>query len=619
MSSPNEKVFSGKEFGELIVDMAQARVRTYHPPDAITTNLPPEKHLGNVDLGTVEKVEVEITDVERARQERLALIPPLEEILNLHDFEAIAKLVMAEKAWAYYSSAADDEITIRENHAAFHRIWFRPRVMRDVSKVDYSTTIFGQKTSMPVYITATALGKLGHKDGELNLTRAAAKHDVVQMIPTLASCAFDEIVDAAIPGQSQYVNSDRAVTKRIVQHAEERGIKALFITVDAPQLGRREKDMRQKYDAEDPAEQSKAGGDVDRSQGAARAISDALEAYDQGLAGVVLSNHGGRQLDFARSGIEILVEVVTHLKEKRGLTFPNDKFLLFVDGGVRRATDVLKAIALGATSVGVGRPFLYAFSAYGTDGVNRALQILKDEFEMNLRLLGAPTLKDVVPSMVDASNVHTHIVAVPGDNLYNNNCELKSILGAGLARRQSRWDTGNEAVPCAPTAFCFYLVAICHDLGHAFTGPLDSDSISRESENKFGPTFNAIGTSGIATMVAGDFNSNVDRIAGEYRRPSSATRSNKTSRHRDRPKPALGAWMFFAQDWRDRIKAENPEATFAEIGRLLGAKWKELDEDEKWPYVEIAAKDKSRAEKERAVYDAGVGMDDDEEAAKSSG
>ncbi|KIM82585.1 hypothetical protein PILCRDRAFT_820450 [Piloderma croceum F 1598] len=430
-----------------------------HPPDAITTNLPPEKHLGSVDLATVEKVIVQITDEEKARQQRVDARPSLDAILNLHDFEAVAKLVMPDKAWAYYSSAADDEITLRENHAAYHRIWFRPRIMRDVTKVDFSTTIFGQKTSMPIYITATALGKLGHPDGELNLTRAAAKHGVVQMIPTLASCAFDEIVDAAQPGQPQwmqlYVNMDRNATRRVVQHAEKRGIKALFITVDAPQLGRREKDMRQKYDAEDPAEQARTGGDVDRTQGAARAISsfidpglcwkdlawfksitnmplilkgvqcweDALEAYDQKLAGVVLSNHGGRQLDFARSGIEILVEVVTKLKEKRGITFPNDKFLLFVDGGVRRATDVLKAVALGATAVGIGRPFLYSFSAYGTEGVEKALQILKDEFEMNMRLLGAPTLKDVVPSMVDASNVHSHIVSVPGDNLYNNNYE----------------------------------------------------------------------------------------------------------------------------------------------------------------------------------------------------
>ncbi|KAJ7768469.1 FMN-dependent dehydrogenase-domain-containing protein [Mycena metata] len=444
-----------------------------HPPDAITTNLPLEKHLGPVDLETVEKVVVEITDEEKARQERVSNRPPLDEILNLHDFESIAKQVLTDKAWAYYSSAADDEITNRENHAAYHRIWFRPRILRDVTKVDWSTKILGHKSSMPVYVSATALGKLGHPDGEMNLTRAAAKHGVIQMIPTLASCSFDEIVDAAQPGQVQffqlYVNKDRAVTKKLVQHAESRGVKGLFITVDAPQLGRREKDMRMKFEAEDPSVVAKSGSEgVDRSQGAARAISsfidtalkwddlpwfksitkmplilkgvqcweDALEAYDVGVAGVVLSNHGGRQLDFARSGIEILVEVVAKLKEKRGLSFPNEKFQLFVDGGVRRATDVLKAIALGATAVGVGRPFLYSFCAYGQEGVEKAFQILHDEFEMNLRLLGARTLKDVVPEMVDASNVSSHIVAVPGDSLYNNNYE--SMVYAKLKEVKSK-------------------------------------------------------------------------------------------------------------------------------------------------------------------------------------
>ncbi|KAM6502562.1 FMN-dependent dehydrogenase domain containing protein [Amanita muscaria] len=384
-----------------------------HPPDAITKNLALEKHLGPVDPNTVQKVKVVISDKDKARQERMSARPPLDEILNLHDFEAIGKLVMPEKAWAYYSSAADDEITNRENHLAYHRVWFRPRVLRDVSQVDWSTTILGQKSSMPLYITATALGKLGHPDGELNLTRAAAKHGVIQMIPTLSSCSFDELVDAAQPGQVQflqlYVQRDRKITQQLVQHAEKRGIKGLFITVDAPQLGRREKDMRMKFEDEDPSEMSRSGtSNIDRSQGAARAISsfidpslnwgdldwfksitrmplilkgvqcweDALEAYDRGLAGVVLSNHGGRQLDFAPSGIEVLVEVVKKLRKKRGVKFPNDKFQLFVDGGVRRATDVLKAIALGATAVGVGRPFLYAFSAYGQDGVEKALRIL---------------------------------------------------------------------------------------------------------------------------------------------------------------------------------------------------------------------------------------------------
>lgn len=431
-----------------------------HPPNMITTYLPPEKNLGPVEPYTAETLEFDITDEEKSRRERMSNRPPLDEILNLHDFEAIARQVMPPKAWAYYSSAADDEITNRENHAAYHRIWFRPKVLIDVTEVDFSTSVLGHRTTMPIYITATALGKLGHPDGELNLTRAAAKHGVLQMIPTLASCSFDEIVDAAQPGQVQflqlYVNKDRNVTKRIVVHAERRGIQGLFITVDAPQLGHREKDMRMKFTNDVPlALKITNAQDIDRSQGAARAISsfinpglqwsdidwfksitkmplilkgvqrweDALKAYDLGLAGVVLSNHGGRQLDCSRSGIEVLSEVVNKFKEMRGIAFPNDRFQLFVDGGVRRATDVLKAVALGATAVGIGRPFLYAFSSYGQDGVEKALKILRDEFEMNMRLLGAQTIKDVGPELIDASSISTHIAPIPGDRLYDNNYE----------------------------------------------------------------------------------------------------------------------------------------------------------------------------------------------------
>jgi len=119
----------------------------------------------------------------------------------------------------------------------------------------------------------------------------------------------------------------------------------------------------------------------------------------------------------------VLVEVVSKLKEKRGLRFPNEKFQLFVDGGVRRATDVLKAVALGATAVGVGRPFLYAFSSYGVEGVDKALQILRDEFEMNMRLLGARSIKEITPDMVDASNIKSHVAPIPGDRLYDTNYE----------------------------------------------------------------------------------------------------------------------------------------------------------------------------------------------------
>lgn len=389
--------------------------------------------MGAVDMTTMKKEEKEESPEEKERQERIKKMPPLEACYNLKDFEAVARHVMKKPAWAYYSSGADDEITMRENHSAYHKIWFRPKVLVDVEKVDLTTTMLGTKVDIPFYVTATALGKLGHPEGEVVLTRAAKKHNVVQMIPTLASCSFDEIVDAKEGNQVQwlqlYVNKDREITKKIVQHAERRGCKGLFITVDAPQLGRREKDMRSKFDDSGSSVQSTSGSAVDRSQGAARAISsfidpslcwkdipwfqsitkmpiilkgvqrveDVLRAIEIGVDGVVLSNHGGRQLDFARSGIEILAEVMPVLRE-RGL---QDKIEIFVDGGVRRATDIIKAIALGAKGVGIGRPFLFAMSAYGLPGVDHAMQLLKDEMVMNMRLIGAAKVEDLDPTMLD--------------------------------------------------------------------------------------------------------------------------------------------------------------------------------------------------------------------------
>lgn len=337
--------------------------------------------------------------------------------------------------------------TLRENHSAFHKIWFRPRILVDVEKVDFTTTMLGTKVDIPFYVTATALGKLGNPEGEVLLTRASKKHNVVQMIPTLASCSFDEIMDAAQGDQVQwmqlYVNKDREITKKIVQHAESRGCRGLFITVDAPQLGRREKDMRTKFT--DAGSNVQSGSQTDNSQGAARAISsfidpglswkdipwfrsvtkmpiilkgvqrveDVLQAIECGVQGVVLSNHGGRQLDFARSGIEVLAEVMPVLRE-RGW---ENRIEIFVDGGIRRSTDIIKALCLGAKGVGIGRPFLYAMSSYGFDGVDRAMQLLKDEMEMNMRLIGCSSVDQLNPSLVDTRGLSSHYTSVPTDNL----------------------------------------------------------------------------------------------------------------------------------------------------------------------------------------------------------
>ncbi|KAI9933640.1 hypothetical protein ASPWEDRAFT_174801 [Aspergillus wentii DTO 134E9] len=424
-----------------------------HPPDTLDKYLHASKHLGEVDMETVEQEEKVIEPGELERQERIKQMPPLAACYNLMDFESVARNVMKNTAWAYYSSGADDEITMRENHSAFHKIWFRPRVLVDVENVDFSTTMLGTKVDAPFYVTATALGKLGNPEGEVVLTRAAHSHNVVQMIPTLASCSFDEIVDARQGDQVQwlqlYVNKDRNITKGIIQHAEKRGCKGLFITVDAPQLGRREKDMRSKFSDVGSSVQASDGDSVDRSQGAARAISsfidpslswkdipwfqsvtkmpiilkgvqcveDVLRAVEIGVDGVVLSNHGGRQLETSRSGIEVLAEVMPALRE-RGW---ENKLEIFVDGGIRRATDMLKALCLGAKGVGIGRPFLYAMSAYGQPGVDRAMQLLKDEMEMNMRLIGATKISDLNPTLLDTRGLmNGHGAPVPLDTLALN-------------------------------------------------------------------------------------------------------------------------------------------------------------------------------------------------------
>ncbi|KAG5420768.1 hypothetical protein I9W82_002649 [Candida metapsilosis] len=390
-----------------------------------------------------------IPQEEVQRLKRVEKKPDLGQIYNLNDFEFVARHTMEKIAWAYYSSGCDDEITMRENHLSYQRIFFKPRVMVDVTNIDLSTTMLGTNTSAPFYVTATALGRLGHPDGEKVLTRAADKHDIIQMIPTLASCSFDEIVDQATDKQTQwfqlYVNSDKEISKKLIQHAEKRGIKGLFITVDAPQLGRREKDMRSK-DVSDLSYVQGEGDDADRSQGAARAISsfidtglnwkdlkffksitkmpiilkgvqcveDAILAAEHGCQGIILSNHGGRQLEFSRAPIEVLIELMPILRE-RGL---DKNFEVYVDGGVRRATDILKAICLGAKGVGIGRPFLYAMSTYGDEGVIKAMQILKDEMIMNMRLLGVTSIDQLNEKYVDVRNFSNRFV--PEDKLFRN-------------------------------------------------------------------------------------------------------------------------------------------------------------------------------------------------------
>ena len=237
--------------------------------------------------------------------------------------------------------------------------------------------------------------------------------------------------------------TDRRVTESLVKRAGNLGAKALFVTVDAPQLGRREKDMRTKFVDDAPDVQDE--GTVDRSRGAARAISafidpslswdditwfksitslpimlkgvqsghDAILAVKAGVAGMVISNHGGRQLDTARSSVEVLEEVMEALR----MESLQDTVEVFVDGGFRRGTDIFKALALGAKAVGLGRPFLYSMSAYGQAGVERLIDLLKDELDMVMRLMGTPDLAAIRREMVVTKSLSAHVGSAPKDAL----------------------------------------------------------------------------------------------------------------------------------------------------------------------------------------------------------
>jgi len=438
------------------------RVARHNTKDSVDKLLKPSPTMGRVDPAPMKEEAVakspapEVLAPKKEDGEELAIEefvkPPLAAMLNTFDFESVARETMEPQAWGYYSSGGDDEITLRDNHLAFQRISMRPRILINVREIDMTTTLLGVPSSLPIYFTATALAKLAHKDGEVAIVKAAKKAGVVYMLPTLSSYTLDEMLEARVPGQelfSQlYVNPERSRTQEYVSKLESAGVRALFVTVDAPQLGRREKDMRNKFTQQgsDVQGDDEDAGEVDRSQGATRAISsyidpglcwedvpwlksitkmkvllkgvqcaeDAVMAWKAGLAGCVLSNHGGRQLDTCRPGIEVLPEVISALK---AAGYEKDDFHVFIDGGVRRGADIFKAVALGAAGCGIGRPVLYSLASYGDRGIVRMVHMLQDELQMVMRLSGTPDIASITPQHVIATNLGDHIVPLPQDNL----------------------------------------------------------------------------------------------------------------------------------------------------------------------------------------------------------
>ena len=352
--------------------------------------------------------------------------------LNVSDFEDVAKAKMSAPAYNYYAGAAGDELTLAENVAAFGRIWLRPRALVGVESIDTTTSLLGHPLSFPVALAPTAFNKLGHPDGELAAARAAAKAGTLMCCSTIATCPLEEI-SACTTGAlffQLYVYRDRDVTRDLVRRAEAAKFKALVLTVDTPRLGRRERDVRQqftlpagisianlqRYGNSDALRWAKASSFSEyvhslldssltwESVTWLRSITklpilikgilspdDAALAVEHGAAGVIVSNHGGRQLDGAMATVDALPAVVDRVA---------GRVPVLMDGGIRRGVDVLKAVALGATAVLIGRPYLWALAADGEAGVTRLLTLLKDEFELAMALAGARDVKGVTRELL---------------------------------------------------------------------------------------------------------------------------------------------------------------------------------------------------------------------------
>jgi 4-hydroxymandelate oxidase len=360
----------------------------------------------------------------------------MEEWINLLELDRLAQQRMPLMAYDYYAGGAEDEVTLRENRAAFERIALRPRMLVDVSVIDTSTTVLGQRVAAPILIAPTAMHRLGHPGGELATARGASAAETIMVVSTLATTTLEDVAAAAsVPLWFQlYVYKDREITRALVERAKAAGYKALCLTVDAPHSGHRERDARNRFALPPEVQLANFSGPEMRMmprEGSGSALptyiakmmdltltwkdvawfrsiaampilikgiltaEDARLAVEHGADGIIVSNHGGRQLDTAVASIRALPEVVEAVEGRAEI---------YVDGGVRRGTDVLKALALGARAVLLGRPILWGLVLDGADGVQRVLRMLRRELEEAMLLAGRPSIASIDRSLIQLPN-----------------------------------------------------------------------------------------------------------------------------------------------------------------------------------------------------------------------
>jgi isopentenyl diphosphate isomerase/L-lactate dehydrogenase-like FMN-dependent dehydrogenase/predicted heme/steroid binding protein len=376
-------------------------------------------------------------------------LPALDAQLNLDDFEKTAQKVISPKGWAYYYSGSDDLVTKNLNSTIYSKVLLRPRIFVDVVKVDTSSSIQGLKTTLPLFVSPAAMARLAHPTGERGIAQACGAEGIVQMISNNASMRFIDIVKDPIDIDQKfffqlYVQDDRAKSEKLLREVVDTGrCHGIVLTLDAPTPGKRELDERSKNDGSNFSENSSTGvTKLEKSEGLGRALfagtaanltwkdlewlaaqlpagmpvilkgvqtyEDAvLAARHSRVKGILVSNHGGRALDQSQPALLILYEIRKYAPE----VF--DSVEVYVDGGIRRGTDVVKALCLGAKQVGVGRAALYGLAGYGPLGVQRTIEILRQEIETAMRLLGANSLSDLGPHYVNVRQLERLIYEVP--------------------------------------------------------------------------------------------------------------------------------------------------------------------------------------------------------------
>lgn len=350
--------------------------------------------------------------------------------INIFDYETLAMERLDVPAWDFYTGGSEDEVTVRANRSAFERIRLRPRVLVNVSACDLQTSVLGDQVSLPVLIAPVAGQGIAHPNGECATARAAGEMGTLMVVSTDSTLSLEDVAQAAsgpLWFQLYIYTYDEA--RQLIRRAEEAGYKAIVLTVDAPRLGRRERDLRndfQTYNTSAFAGAFKGNANhlMGRSDGeeAEQYIGDTLTweviswlrsetklplilkgivtAEDAELAlehhvdGIVVSNHGGRQLDGTIASIDALPPVLNAVA---------GRCEVYLDGGIRRGSDILKALSLGARAVLIGRPIIWGLATAGQEGVRGVLEILRDELELAMILAGCPTIESITQALTTKS------------------------------------------------------------------------------------------------------------------------------------------------------------------------------------------------------------------------